>query len=485
MKINTFLSSKYLIFFILLGAFVVRLHGFSNPLADWHSWRQSDTSAVSRNFVQNGFDVLHPRFDDLSNVASGKDNPNGYRFVEFPIYNILQAGSFILFDFFSLEEWGRLVSIIATLLSILFLYLLVKRYKGKTAAILSAFFYAFLPFTIYYGRTILPDTLMVAASLGSLYFFDTWIEKDSKLSEQFLYSLAALAFTMIAFLLKPYAIFFTLPLFYIAFEKYGIRAVINWKLWLFVGMSVVPLFAWRQWMTQYPEGIPVSAWLFNEGNMRFKGIFFYWLFADRIGRLILGYYGIGFFVLGLIQKLQTKKKFLFLTFLASSFLYMSVMARGNIQHDYYQILIIPSLMVFVGFGAEFLLMQSLDYIEKPLSKIVLVILTLCMFGFGWYFIRDYFHINNPSIVKAGGAVDRLVPKNAKIIALYNGDTTFLYLTKRKGWANLEKSLPEMAILGADFLVIPNPTVKDKEISNLYKVVSQTNDYILFDLKKQK
>ncbi len=78
---------------ILLGGFLARLYGFDNPIADWHSWRQSDTAAVSRNFVKFGYDILHPRFDDLSNGVSLIDNPNGYRFVEFPFYNILQAGS--------------------------------------------------------------------------------------------------------------------------------------------------------------------------------------------------------------------------------------------------------------------------------------------------------------------------------------------------------------------------------------------------------
>ncbi len=68
---------------ILMGGLVVRLYKFNAPVADWHSWRQVDTSAVSRNFVKDGFDILHPKFDDLSNVqTSGKyDNPQGFRFV--------------------------------------------------------------------------------------------------------------------------------------------------------------------------------------------------------------------------------------------------------------------------------------------------------------------------------------------------------------------------------------------------------------------
>src|SRR5258706_13550321 len=145
-----------LLIFLLLG-FIFRLYRFSNPIADWFSWRQADTSAVSRNFVKNGFDILHPQFDDISNVPSGLDNPSGYRFVEFPIYNIGQAGFYTTFHTFTLEEWGRIITIFCTILSIIFLFLIVKKYANVTAGLFTAFFYAFLPYSIYYSRVILPD----------------------------------------------------------------------------------------------------------------------------------------------------------------------------------------------------------------------------------------------------------------------------------------------------------------------------------------
>nr|MBP6098848.1 hypothetical protein [Candidatus Levybacteria bacterium] len=86
----------YLIFLLFLFAFIARLYRITNPIADWHAWRQADTSAVSKKFVQEGIDILHPKYFDISNIQSGKDNPNGYRMVEFPILNVLQAGAFSL-----------------------------------------------------------------------------------------------------------------------------------------------------------------------------------------------------------------------------------------------------------------------------------------------------------------------------------------------------------------------------------------------------
>src|SRR3989344_2525200 len=142
---------KILIAIIILGAFAVRLYKFDSPVADWHSWRQADTSAVTRNFVKFGLDVLHPRFDDLSNIPSGKDNLMGYRFVEFPIYNAI---AYILYQLTSripltLEVTERLVSIAASLASIYFVFAMVKRYGNKRTALVAAMVMAVLPYTIY------------------------------------------------------------------------------------------------------------------------------------------------------------------------------------------------------------------------------------------------------------------------------------------------------------------------------------------------
>lgn len=84
---------------------------------------------------------------------------------------------------------------------------------------------------------------------------------------------------------------------------------------------------------------------------------------------------------------------------------------------------------------------------------------------------------------AGEAVDRLTPKNAKVIANYNGDTTFLYQTKRKGWASFEKSLPQMITMGADYLALLNPTPADINLGKTYKIVAQTSEYIIFNLRQ--
>ena len=470
-----------LISVIILGAFLVRLYRFDNPVADWHSWRQADTSAVSRNFANNGFDLLHPRMDNISNVQSGLDNPQGYFFVEFPLYNAAQAGLFKLLGLLTIEEWGRMVSIFSSCLITLFLYLIVRRHSNQTVGLLAAFFYAFTPYNIYFGRTILADTSMVMATLGGIYFFDLWIEKNNK-NISYIFLLLAVLFTASAFLLKPFSLFFMLPMIYLAFNKFGLKTFFKWQLWLFAIMSIAPLIWWRNWMLQFPEGIPASNWLFNGNGIRFRPSFFRWIFYERLTILIGGYFGTFLALFG-IYKLRRLKEWLFFTaFFLSSLIYVCVVATGNVQHDYYQIPIMPSVAIIFAVGSYFL---SHWLVQKiPVGKILVVVCIILGFYFSWQHVKDFFNINNRSIIAAGEAVDKLTPENARIIANYNGDSSFLYQTKRKGWASFEASLPEMVKKGASYLVLVNPTEADHGLAKEYKIVSETKDYILFDLRSK-
>ena len=66
-RIKKFIVPEYLILsLILVIAFFLRLYKINNPLADWHSFRQADTAAVTRYYVENGIDLLNPRYHDVS-----------------------------------------------------------------------------------------------------------------------------------------------------------------------------------------------------------------------------------------------------------------------------------------------------------------------------------------------------------------------------------------------------------------------------------
>lgn len=230
-----FKNPLFWLLLIIIVGFTVRLYRIDNPVADWHSWRQADTAAVSRNFYKEGFNPFFPKGDDMSPV--GKDNPNlrRLRFVEFPIYNSLVYFLY-LFNGGVDEKFARLVSIFMSLGSMIFIYLIVKRYWDNFTALVSAFIFAVLPFNIYFSRTILPEPTLVFFSLGMFYFVDRMIFED-KLK----ILLVSIFFTAMAFLIKPMAIFYLLPLLYSFIIKEKKIWPIPFKYFIWAGFSFLPM----------------------------------------------------------------------------------------------------------------------------------------------------------------------------------------------------------------------------------------------------
>jgi predicted membrane-bound mannosyltransferase len=191
---------------ILVIALVVRLYKIDNPVADWHSFRQADTASVTRSFAEKGINMLVPTYHDLSNIQSGKENPNGYRMVEFPLYNLLHLELSRLVPAFGLDMAGRLTSVILSLVSIILLYLIVNKLSGFFVAVITSVFMAVLPFNVYYSRVILPEPLMIVTLLAS-YWFLIRVSETVGLKKR-LFLLASSVFLSLASLGKPSVPFF-------------------------------------------------------------------------------------------------------------------------------------------------------------------------------------------------------------------------------------------------------------------------------------
>lgn len=452
-------------------------------MADWHSWRQADTSAVTRNYVKLGFNLLYPRYDDLSNIASGKDNPLGYRFVEFPVYNAITFFLYIIFTrlSFTIEIWGRLLSIFSSLASIYLIYLITKSFLNIRVALLAPFFFAVLPYNIYYSRVILPEPMMVTFSLGMIYFFEKWLEQNAKtqIKTQKYFTLSAILAAG-AILVKPYALFLYLPMGYLAWRQHRWQVFKQISLYLYIVISLLPFILWRLWISQYPEGVPAFWWLLNGDGIRFKGAWFWWIFAERLGRLILGIWGLPLFLLGVLVR-PKKEGWFFHFWLMAIIAYLIIFATGNVRHDYYQILTIPIICIFLAKGVGLLVDKGRKIFNPATSYLLLATCVLFMLAFSWYQVRDFFNINHPEIVEAGQAADQLLPKDAKVIAPYGGDTAFLYQTNRQGWPigfEIEKKIK----MGATHYVTVNFDDEVKELERKYKVVKKTDQYEIIKLE---
>ncbi len=472
---------KILILFLLVLGFSLRLYKIDNPIADWHSFRQADTSSVTRNYLKNGLNLLLPTYHDLSNIQSGKDNPKGFRMVEMPLYNALHYYMYKALPQLGLDKAGRLTSVVLSTGSILLVFLIGNFLSGFFVGWLSGFFMAVLPFSVYYSRVVLPEPLMIFLLLFSYYLLIITNEK-SKLVRHVLFFFSAISLAG-AILVKPFAIFFALP--HLAYSiRILARQDINVLSFLFYGLvSVAPFYLWRKHISGYPDGVPASDWLLNSNGIRFRPAWFRWLFGERLGNLILGVYGSFFLILGLISK-PLKEGIAYWLWAIGIFAYFSVVAGGNVQHDYYQSIIVPFLCFFLAKGVVLVVSLSKTVYSRFLSIVTTLLVIGVMISLSWYHIKGYYQVNNWPIVEAGKKVAKITPTNSLVIAPYNGDTAFLYQTERSGWP-IGYDIEDKIKKGATHYVSVSYDDESKTLEKKYTVLEKNDKYIIIDLTNLK
>ncbi len=463
---------------LIILAFAVRLYKIDNPIADWHSFRQADTASVSLEFYRHGINLFVPRYLDISNIQSGVDNPQGYRMVEFPLFNAIHATIAHLVPYSYFDEVGRLLSVFFSLLVILFLYLIVNHLLNQPTALLAATVMALAPFNVYYSRTVLPESLGLMLLTLGCYLFLRFRKQPSPIF--FLSSAVSLA---LAVLVRPYVLFFFIPLYaFIIFDKHPLFKKVIYLL-VFSAIVFLPFYFWRRWIISFPAGIPASAWLFDlPAPLRFHPAWWRWLFAERLSKLILGYFGSVLLVLGLLTKPSRKSGWFFHLWFLGILAYFSIFAGGNVTHDYYQAVTFPALAVLVAIGLKQLLTPN--HFIWPLSFLTGIVLFVLFLGFSFYEIKGYYQVNHWSIVTAGKYADSQLPANAKIIAPYFGDTAFLYQTRRSGWPLMTYDLPRMLSLGATHYLSVNYDDTTNLVLNdpRFKIITKNPDFVLVNLR---
>lgn len=475
-----------LIIVILLIAFVSRLYKIDNPVADWHSWRQADSAAVARNFVRSGFDLLHPRYDDLGSNQTGRNNPEGYRFVEFPFYNASFALLYKILPLLPLEMYGRLTSALFSLLLIVILYLLALYEENRIAAFFSALVFAIMPFFVFYSRVILPEMTATSLIFAGIFFLYLFTEKNrfSKISV-ILLILSAMC-TALALLTKPTTIFYLLPIIYLFYLKWGLKSIKNIRVYIYFAVVLIPFIAWRLWIRQFPEGIPASQWLITsvntfEGqkNIFFRPAFFRWIFYERIATMILGGYLLGFLTLGILKK--AKKNLLFISIGIASLAYLFTFQGGNVQHDYYQTLILPSLALFSGLGIGHLFTKRKNYTNLVAITTVVILFLAMAVAFSYYKVKDLYW-TDPDLLSIAKIVKTVTEPNSKLVTDRNGDTTLLYLADRKGYAAITEDLDSLKNKGMEYFVTLNKEVADNvKKETKFRIIFENDKVFIFKL----
>lgn len=474
-------SFQHVLIGIVIVAALLRSYNLTTPLADWHSFRQADTASVTREYVKHGIDLLRPRYHDLSNIQSGiltggLDNLEGYRMVEFPFVNGVIAAVLRLTPALDLVIVSRLFSIAASLTALIALAYLGRLLFSPRVGLLAAGVFAVLPFSVFYGRVILPEPFLICFLTVSLVCFTRY-----QRTRTFTDIVCSLACFSLALLLKPMAIFFLPAYLGIVLLRKNWKAIFDLRTIVLGVLSILPLLLWRQWITQFPTGIPWSSWLYNLDGIRLRPAWWRWLFWERLTKLWLGMSGMLFFAAGLLPKSFNLQKLggssvLYLWGIGMG-MYLVVFATGNVRHDYYQVILLPFVSLVVGKGIDwFLSLQN-----KQLGRVVVILTTVFGLYYSWNQVKGYYAINHWEIVEAGKVADSVLPLDAKVIAPYNGDTAFLFQTNRTGWPigfEVEKKIAN----GATHYVSVNYDDEANALLRQYQTVVKTEKYLILDLR---
>jgi len=196
---------------ILVAAFALRLVNLNAPLLDGMTIKQVYVAHRARQIAQPPFDLFRNTFDLLTDEGKPLNLVE-----EMPLYPGIVAVGYRLFG--EHEFFGRLLSVLATLVAIWALYDLVRSELGTQVALLCAFFFSMTPLLIFYGRAFQPDVCMLAAMLLSACAYARYLRRP----RWTLYLLTLVAGALAA-MFKYFGLMVLVPLAFMTFRQYGWR----------------------------------------------------------------------------------------------------------------------------------------------------------------------------------------------------------------------------------------------------------------------
>jgi len=467
----------------------IRLINIAQPYVDAWSWKNGTNGMIAENFYRNGFNIFYPQINWAGPAP-------GFIGTEFPIVPFIAASLYVPFG---VQDWiGRAIAVASFALSQIFLYFLVKEYSGERRACLATAIYALAPLGIFAGRTFIPDTLSVAFSLMALYFFRRWLERPHSFV---LFLFASLA-TALASMVKLPAILIGVPLLYMAWENYGTLLLRRRDIWAFAAISLILPIAW------YSHSWIVSASYFPHQHAaetpELVDLHGYEVILQRIAVSNLTPVVTAGMLVGLFLPPLGTYRWTFHWWLAAVCFYIFIAGNLNLRHPWYQLPIVPVAAAFAGIAFAFTLDQVREITaSKIIGRVAGVVLFVALGAFSFWYVKPLYFSWATPLWRAGNEVNRITPSNALVVFVDGGDASALYYARRKGWHALDASywgnpknsaqaisaLEELRKQGASHLVFTRFTAwwldiyKDfeKHLDTRYRRISQTNDYIIFDL----
>ena len=443
---------------LLFGLF--QLVGITDPPLEMaHSWRQSFTAMITRNYWEGGMDWLHPRID----MAGEKSGIVG---AEFPIFNFL---SWVLCRIFGYQHWyGRCVNLAVVLIGTYHFYYLLRNRFSENVSLFSVIILLCSSWFTF-SRKIMPDTFSVSLVLvGLRYGFDfwhtgrwvTWLWATLSIALGILSKIPAMSLLAVVGLL----------LFVKVDNK---RRVV----WVILGMvtSLLPAMWW------YFSWVPYLNSTYGYHLYFPKGLLEGWHEIRPLWRLLLekfyftSYYSFLALLLGIAgiwAIIRRKLKFEAIALASIAFVFgVFILKTGAVfpQHTYYSIPFIPIMALLSGLGLDYLNDQfsGLGKQAKSPKSLVFGLLLLVVIEAMANQIHDHFIKPSERYKQTlETEIASVIPMDAKVVFVSSASPQELFLLHRKGWTvypeqmKNDRDVSAYRDLGGSFVVINKSVLRN-------------------------
>ena len=416
-------SKALLVVFIL--SIIVRLININKPIIGINTWRQADTAAMAKNFVEYDFNILHPQID-WAGIPPAKVES------EFQLYTFITAVFYQIFGINVLIP--RILSIIFSLFSMWFLYLLIRKYSDEKIAFWSILIYSFLPFNILFSNQIQPEPMMLMSITGGIWFFVEWLESKNKI-----YFFSSMLLITIACLLKITSLHVGILLFYLSWKKYHYKIFLKPKIVLYALFVLLLTGGWYFYahLIKQETGLTFGIWEYGEdkwGNWALVGSLNFWnsIIFNSIASKHLTWIGFPIFIYGLFMKRREGDSF-FDMWLLAAFVYLIIVAKGNYVHAYYQFPLILPMVYYMGkVFAGYMVPGNLKLLPSAVLHLALILMLILS---SIWIIQN---IKKQDLTKDEAyllALDikKIVPQDSLVVILNEGDPVGFYNSDRKGY----------------------------------------------------
>jgi len=416
-------QNKSLIFLTILLVLSCFYDLISGPYSTT-MWRQAQTAMITDNYVREGF--------SLQGLYVGlKGNEKLMMAYEFPVYNFIVG---LLFKVFNHNPfWGKLLSLVASIVTLIFFYRLVKSISNNSMAFYASLFFVLLPIDVLMFAAFQPDALGVMFMMISLFILNKWRGTFS-INLIIGFSVTLLLAGLCKFpILIPYMPIAILMYFFPT-GKFRFPTIV--ELAIIAALFLIPFVSWYLYRVNLTDPVLLSKGferkLFFIGDLsRFLSPGFYVKPAMMLTLMVCCGTGTIYFLSGL-RKISGVE----LALLVGIPLYYIIIPTVADQ-NYYLYYITPIVALFMAKGAH----NTASYLKKHQLAFIHYILTASFVFFSFFGINHVLRMDGVMEPLSGAVQQSTQPKDLVFVvpmhdrSMWVGgyNPSVVYCIKRNGW----------------------------------------------------